>query len=157
MVSKLEKQIKRLDKKKIPFTLAVEEISSKLDANYNTVWRYLYAIREGVTNAKCQKRYQKRRKKAQTPFEESIELKEPEYFLSITDEKNDFAESEQSKYLEVCLSQLPGVYRKTLEMRFFRDLTLMQVAEIERVTYEAIQQREKKAKTLLKEIWDEYS
>lgn len=156
MVSKLEKKVKRLNRKELTFTQAVREISYKLNANYNTIWRYLYAVRGGVTNTQCQKRYQKTRKKAQTPFENSMIPTEPKEFENIPDEKENFAELEQSDYLKFCFNQLPEVYKRTLEMRFFRDLTLKQVAKIEKVAYQAVQQREIRAVIRLRDIWNEY-
>ncbi len=155
MVSKLEKQIKRLDIKEMPVTKLARQISSRLNIPFNTAYAYIYASRNGCTLAQYQWIFKKRKRKAQTPFEESIELRKPNEFLSIPDEKDYFSEYEQKDEVNFYFEQLTSVYKRTLERRFFENLTFMQVAEKEGVSYQTIEQREKKALKELRKIWYE--
>lgn len=183
MVSKLEKQVRARYCSGIGTYVLGKRIHRKTGIPLNTCCVYLSARKFGFkSSAKYLKNRKIKRgmhplsktkygsetklnyiseeytpeKNNQRKFEESIESKEPDYFLSIPDNQNDFAEQEQAEYLEFCLNQLTPIYRQTLEMRFFRNLTFMQIAEIEKVKYQAIEQRERKAIKKLREICGEY-
>lgn len=156
MVSELEKRIRKLNRKNLSLTESARNVSLRLKIPYNTAYAYLFSKRAGYTNAESRRKYSRRKTKSQTPFENSIEIKNPKEFLSIPDDKDYFAESEQTEYIQFCIQQLSPTSKEIILQRFFDRLFVTQIANSKRITYQAVEQQEKKALKKLKKIWEEY-